>query len=283
MRMNSIIMLLLAFVFGTGAVFLTKVWFNNQQGSLISSVEATATPTATVVVAALPLRFGSQLQSDNLKEIPWPSGNVPAGAFSTTEEMLEAGERYVITAIETNEPILGWKITGPGQRATLSAIVEKGMKAITIRVNDVLGVAGFVLPGDRVDILLTRTNRSAAAREKSYVDILLQAVKVLAIDQSADDRRDEPVVVRAVTLEVTTEQAQKLTLASSVGRLSLALRNNASDEGEITRRITVSDLNAEPADLGSTGDVVAGRQGARFSTIGVIRATERSEYQVKLQ
>ena len=96
MRMNSIIMLLLAFVFGTGAVFLTKVWLNNQQSSLISPVEATVTPTATVVVAAGPLRFGNQLQFDNLREIAWPSGNVPTGTFSTKEELLEAGERYVI-------------------------------------------------------------------------------------------------------------------------------------------------------------------------------------------
>jgi len=282
MRMNSIVMLLLAFVFGTGAVFLTKVWLNNQQSSLISSVEATITPTATIVVAGAPLRFGSQLQSDNLREIAWPTGNVPAGAFSTKEELLEAGERYVITALEANEPILGWKITGPGQRATLSAVVEQGMKAVTIRVNDVLGVAGFVLPGDRVDILLTRSNRGSAAGEKGYVDVLLQGMKVLAIDQSADDRKDQPVVVKAVTLEVTTEQAQKLTLASSVGSLSLALRNVISGKAEETRRVTVSDLTTDQLPE-SNEELVAAPQGPRYSTIGVIRATERSEYQVKSQ
>jgi pilus assembly protein CpaB len=282
--MNSIIMLLLAFVFGTGAVFLTKIWLNNQQASLITPVEATATPTATIVVAAVPMRFGDQLQVDKLSEIPWPTGNVPTGTFSTKEELLEAGERYVITALEVNEPILGWKITGPGQRATLSAVVEEGMKAVTIRVDDVLGVAGFVLPGDRVDILLTRAGSFNDDDANAYVDVLLQGVKVLAIDQSADDRKDQPVVVKAVTLEVSTEQAQKLTLASTVGRLSLALRNIASGDGENTRRISVGDLSAEaPFESAEAEEVVAGPQGPLYSTIGVIRATERSEYQVKSQ
>src|SRR5262249_39571753 len=140
----------------------------------------------TIVVAATPMRFGNLLQSSNLKEIPWPVGSLPEGAFAKSEDLLKGGDRYVLTAIEANEPVLGWKITGSGQRATLSASLDVGMKAVTIRVNDVLGVAGFVLPGDRVDVLLTRNRSDDASDPGSYVDVLLQGVKVLAIDQSAD-------------------------------------------------------------------------------------------------
>src|SRR5687767_5151037 len=294
MRAGSFLMLLLAVLFGSGAVFVTKMWMDSQR-SIVTSAEAGIPPVTTVVVAATPLRFGDQLQNDNLREIPWPNGNIPTGGFVTRDEILKDGDRFVLTAMEANEPVLGWKITGPGQRATLSAVVETGKKAVTIRVNDVLGVAGFVLPGDRVDIMLTRGGRNG--KGNPYVDVLLQGVKVLAIDQLADERSDDPQVVRAVTLEVDTEQAQKLTLAANVGQLSLALRNVAEDEGELTRRITMSDLNAgtdsalpppegeaQPeADPKEDPEVIWYDPPPAFATIGVIRQMERSEYQVEIQ
>ncbi|WP_245487502.1 Flp pilus assembly protein CpaB, partial [Mesorhizobium sp. M7A.F.Ca.US.006.04.2.1] len=113
---------------------------------------------STVVVAAMPLKFGDTLSADKLREVAWPAGSIPTGAFKTTKEAL-AGEgiRQALQTISANEPVLASKITGPGQRATLSAVLGEGMKAVSIRVNDVLGVAGFVFPGDRVDVLLTRT------------------------------------------------------------------------------------------------------------------------------
>jgi pilus assembly protein CpaB len=153
----------------------------------------------------------------------------------------------VLTPIGVNEPVLTSKITGPGQRATLSAVLTEGMKAISIRVNDVRGVAGFVLPGDRVDILLTRNVRNVQGGDEAFVDVLLQSVKVLAIDQVADESKENPTVVKAVTLEVTTKDAQKLTLAAGIGDLSLALREVASDKGEDTGRITTADLVAQGA------------------------------------
>ena len=126
----------------------------------------------------------------------------------------------VLAAIETNEPVLALKVTGPGQRATLSALVGPGMKAVTIRVNDVEGVGGFVLPGDRVDVVLTRQIEKGSAS----TDVVLQNVRVLAVDQSADERAAKAAVAKSVTLEVSTVEAQKVWLASSVGSLSLLLR-----------------------------------------------------------
>jgi pilus assembly protein CpaB len=196
------------------------------------------------------MRFGKLIEPMSLKVIDWPVDTIPDGAFHTVEELMgdASKPRYVMTAIEQSEPILASKITGPGQRATLSATLKPGMKAVSIRVNDVLGVAGFVLPGDRVDIMLTRQIEAQGdARKDGVTDVLLQGVKVLAVDQLADDRSDKPAVSKSVTLEVSTQEAQKLTLAATVGTLSLALRNVGSAEVEQVPAISLADLGGSMA------------------------------------
>nr|WP_245442381.1 Flp pilus assembly protein CpaB [Mesorhizobium hawassense] len=241
-------MIVLAGVFGILAVVLANIWLANQRSAMARTEDV---PRDTVVVAAVPLKFGDTLTSDKLREIPWPAGAVPAGSFKTAKDLLAGdGTKQALQAIGPNEPVLASKITGPGQRATLSAVLTEGMKAVSIRVNDVLGVAGFVFPGDRVDILLTRTQHDSEGADKSFVDVLLQSVKVLAVDQVADESKDNPTVVKAVTVEVSTKDAQKLTLAAGAGQLSLALRQAAANKGESTERITLSDLTGEtPEDV----------------------------------
>ena len=200
--------------------------------------------------------------------------------FGSIAEILDGQTRRVALAgVEENEPVLKAKVTGPGQRASLAAVIQDGMKAVTVRVNDVAGVAGFVLPGERVDILLTRT----VDREESFADVLLQNVKVLAVDQSAAARADKPSIVKAVTLEVNTAQAQRLTLAASVGTLSLALRAAGVAEIESTKRIGIEDLSrpaaAEIVPLASA-DFASMRDSGRSVAVGVTRAMKRQEYSV---
>ncbi|WFP62784.1 Flp pilus assembly protein CpaB [Mesorhizobium sp. WSM4904] len=245
-------MIILAGVFGVLAVVLANMWLANQRSAMAKPGDVARD---TVVVAAVPLKFGDSLSADKLREIAWPAGAVPSGAFKTTKELLAGdGTKQALQAIGVNEPVLATKITGPGQRATLSAVLAEGMKAVSIRVNDVLGVAGFVFPGDRVDILLTRTVRGDQGADRSFVDVLLQSVKVLAVDQVADESKENPQVVKAVTVEVSTKDAQKLTLAAGAGQLSLALRQTAANKGETTERVTLADLT------GDTPDDVAKRQ-----------------------
>ena len=252
MRANTLIMIVLAGVFGVLAVVLANIWLANQRSAMARTDDS---QRDTVVVAAVPLKFGDTLSSDKLREIPWPTGAVPEGAFKTTKDLLAGdGAKQALQAISVNEPVLATKITGPGQRATLSAVLTEGMKAVSIRVNDVLGVAGFVFPGDRVDILLTRAVHDSGGADRSFVDVLLQSVKVLAVDQVADESKDSPTVVKAVTVEVSTKDAQKLTLAAGAGQLSLALRQAAANKGETTERVTLSDLT------GDTPEDVAKRQ-----------------------
>src|SRR5690606_35641950 len=147
---------------GLLAVFIAQAWLNSQAERRLRSLEAQKKPLATntIVVASQRLPFGVELAREHLREVPWPSEAMPQGAFATVNELLSAGKRVVLAPFEANEPVLAIKITGPGQRATLSAIVSEGMKAVSIRVNDVEGVGGFVLPGDRVDVVLTRQLRS---------------------------------------------------------------------------------------------------------------------------
>jgi pilus assembly protein CpaB len=259
-----------AVLFGVLAMFVAQVWLNKQADKRARSMEVSQAPAVarTVVVAKQPLRFGTVLAPAMLKEVPWPASAVPAGAFAKVGDLLSGGQRVVLTAMEPNEPVLALKITGPGERATLSALVHKGMKAVTIRVNDVDGVGGFVQPGDHVDVVLTRqTNKEAATAQ-----VVLQDARVLAVDQRADERASKATVPKSVTLEVNTRQAQKLWLAASVGNLSLLLRKAGETEETSTRPISLSDL--------STG--LFGNDGST-TTVMVTRREAQQKYTVPVE
>lgn len=287
MRSKTVIMIALALVFASMAVLTGHKWLDRLSSQRLREIQVVKpVSTRTIVVAAVPLKFGTEITRKQLAELPWPGEAVPKGAFATFDEVLDGkGRRVALAAIEENEPILSAKITGPGQRASLAALIGEGMKAVTVRVNDVLGVAGFVLPGERVDVLLTRT----LDKGEAFADVLLQNVKVLAVDQSADERADKPAVVKAVTLEVATAEAQKLSLASSVGTLSLALRAAGTANAEATRRVLVEDLTraADPDRLNTVlaamGAVTIPEKRRMTTEVGVTRAMKRQEYSVPVQ
>ena len=271
MRTSTFVMIGFAVLFGLLAVFLAQIWLNNQADERLKSIDAqrkAAPPARSIVVASKPLRFGDELTSAALREMPWPDNALPAGAFGKIAD-LTSGKRVVLMPLDTNEAVLASKITGPGQRATLSAMLSDGMKAVTIRVNDVEGVAGFVLPGDRVDILLTRTGE----KNNAVNDVVIQDVRVLAVDQLADQKADKPSVVKAVTIEVDPTEGQKVALAATVGTLSLLLRKAGDAAAGDTRRVTIRDLMNAPA------------QESHFVTIGVMRPSkgERVEYTVPVE
>ena len=271
MRASTIVMIGFAVVFGLLAVFIAQVWLNNQASKQAKNLESKpAVAMDTIVVAKQPLRFGTELSTSVLKEIEWPVDSIPTGAFHKIGDLLNGGRRVVLTAIEPNEPVLALKITGPGQRATLSALVKPGMKAVTIRVNDVEGVGGFVLPGDRVDVVLTRQIDKGSAT----TEVVLQNARVLAVDQIADERAAKATVAKSVTLEVNTVEAQKVWLASSVGNLSLLLRKAGDTAESRTRKITLNDL--------SSNDIIDKNKDAT-ATVVVTRAAAKQEYTVPVE
>jgi pilus assembly protein CpaB len=262
-----------AVLFGLLAVFVAQSWLTSATDARMKSLEAQKRPvtTQTIVVAGKPLRFGNELNVSLLREIPWSEDSLPAGAFSKISDVLSPGKRVVLAAIEVNEPILSVKITGPGQRATLSAVLHDGMKAVTIRVSDVEGVAGFVQPGDRVDIALTRLDGKGGAT----TDVVLQNATVLAIDQLADERAANVAVAKSVTLEVDTVAAQKLDLAASLGNLSLLLRKAGETTSPKSLRVSLKDLFED----------VVSEMGAAHSTtvISIRRGTAKEDYSVPIE
>ncbi len=237
MRRSNLIILVVALAMGIVAALMARSWIAQH------SAPASAA-TGTIVVAAASLPFGTVLTPDNVSEIPLSSGQLPEGAFATKTDLLKDGRRVVLTAMERSEMIVKPKITAPGQRASLSVLLEEGQRAVTVRVDDIKGVAGFILPGDRVDVVLLRSETQKGETENS-ADVLIQYVKVLAIDQLVNDRQDQPAVAtvaKAVTLQVSPEQAQKILLAGNIGKLSLVLRQPGEARSAEAGRITDNDL-----------------------------------------
>jgi len=270
-RKNTIVMVGIAVVFGLLAVFVAQGWLNYQAELSRRTVAPApkAAATRTIVIAGGPMRFGAHLAADNLREVSWPDEAIPAGTFGTIADLMSGGKRIVLASIEKNEPILRTKITGPGQKATLSAVIQDGMRAVTVRVNDVEGVGGFILPGDHVDVLLTRQQE----RANGMNDVVIQNARVLAVDQLADDAADRPTVVKAVTVEVDTIGAQKIALAASLGNLSLMLRRAGEQVMDTTRRITTSDLS-------QTEVIQRAPEAKRFAKVSVTRGSAKQEYNV---
>jgi pilus assembly protein CpaB len=239
-------MLVLAMVFAAGAVVLAQSWLRGQvqQPQQIVVKQEPEPPRATIVVARRALHYGAELTRQNVRELPWVGDRLPAGAFGSVNELFADGEkRIVLRTIEENEAVLKSRVSGDGRAATLSAVISQQMRAVTIRVNDVLGVAGFVIPGDRVDLMLTRD----ADNNRPETTMLLQNVQVLGIDQQASEDQNQPRVVRAVTLEVTPLQAQKITLGAQVGMISLALRNRGDALAAAATRVVLADLGVGEA------------------------------------
>jgi pilus assembly protein CpaB len=239
---------------------------------------------ATVVVASRPIGFGEELTPDLLRVQAWPNDAKPQGSFETVGQVT-AQRRVALGPIAANEPILTARVSGPGGRATLSGVIRVGMRATTIRVNDVFGVAGFVLPGDFVDVLITRDDGGRTTQESKRTDVLLRSIRVLAVDQLANQNKNDPVVAKAATIEVTPEQAQKLALAAEVGTLSLALRGTvdplSTGQDPAPTTVRTADLKLDglkaPAPAAPHKVVVrAARPAFVGSTIQIFRGSDAS-------
>ena len=293
MRLTSILVLAAAIILGIVAVTGVRAMLQNSQRSAGADTE-TAIVTSTVVVARTPLEFGTELQPELLKEIPWASQERPEGSFAKISDIVSGERRVALRSIAPGELVLQDRISGFGGRATLSQIIEPGMRAITLRVNDVSGTGGFVLPGDRVDVLATL--QPTNERIDTITNIILEDVRVLAIDQVADDSQEGAIVAKAATLEVAPDDAQRIALASSIGQLSLALRNITTaaleDEGEIdtftARTIGFRDLGPQSVEApkaaarprATVRRAPSPVKSSPYTTMKVIRGVESSNVEV---
>lgn len=238
---NMLIVAIAAFI-GIIAVILTNSYLSGAEKQQANVAEQGR--LLQIAVARVPLEYGDALTAENIRMVSWPSTSMPIGAFQSPKGLYGGEPRIVLRPIEVGEPILPNKITGFGGRASLAELLETDMRAVAVRINDVAGVAGFVLPGDRVDVLLTRTPKldGELGEVEPVTDILLQNVGVLAIDQSPNEKKTDPTVGKTATLTVDQKGAQKLALAGQVGTLSLALRNAANQDEFMPQTVGTRDL-----------------------------------------
>jgi len=282
MRTSTVTILAVAIAMGGSAAYLTRNWLKDQ-----TRVSAAVQPAGTIVVAAESLAYGTAMTPDNIVEIPWISNALPEGAFAVKDDLLSGGRRVALSPLKRGEAVLRSKITGPGQRASLASLLDEGKRAVTVSVDDVRGVAGFVLPGDFVDIVIIADDGSP--KRQSYSDILLEHVKVLAIDQVASEGEGQPTVAKAVTVEVTKEQAQKILLATNIGKLSLILARPVESKPDPNRRVSERDigrtspepLRPPPAPPPPAPVVAAPVVPSHTVKITVVRNGETKQYEVQ--
>ncbi len=234
MNNKTILFVLLSLIFGVAAVFLAQSW-------LKSNSDATNPQASTgVITMATLVPMGTLLERKHLKMTPMPSSIIPETAIKT----FEGAEGMVVKQnLYAGEVLRSERLTVKGEGSTLASLITPQMRAVTIRVNDVVGVAGFLLPGNRVDVLnlFKRGGRL-------QTDVVLANIKILAIDQRSSNDENKPKLVRAVTLELSLEQAEVLMIAKGRGKLQLALRNpNDSTKVELALINEAKDtINSEP-------------------------------------
>jgi pilus assembly protein CpaB len=237
---RAIVVMAVAIVFGLAAVMLAS-----------RLLRQSAAPADRIVVAASDVNLGQRITPDMLKLAEWPVGNKPQGTAGDPATIVG---RVLKSSIQVGDPVTEAKLAPVGASGGLSALITEGKRAITVRVNDVIGVAGFALPGNYVDVIVSTQKESVSGdrsgQPQSIAKIVLERILVLAVAQEVSRDDTKPRVVNAVTLEVTPAQAENLDLARSVGTLSLALRNqvdplDAKTDGA-TKRTLLNEVEAPP-------------------------------------
>ena len=265
-------MLAISILVGIAVTALAVSWVA-QKGAIASN---------KVVVAVMDIELGSRLNPQMLTTVDWPSGSLPQGAFADAKELQD---RVVKTSIQRGEAILNAKLAPVGTQGGLSAVITEGKRAMTVRVNDVVGVAGFALPGNYVDVMVNAQKDKAGAKgneeQQQISKTVLERVLVLAVAQEAGRDDTKPKVVNAVTLELTLEDAEKLDLARNVGTLSLVLRNQVDKRPVMTAGITKKELFGEKEEPVAKVEKVAAAKPAvkvvrRVRSIPVAAASNRN-------
>jgi pilus assembly protein CpaB len=229
-NLKALGLLVLAIVTGLAAALYAAGWVA-QRGSVASR---------KVAVAAVDIELGTKINPQMISTVDWPASSVPDGAFA---DIKSVQDRVVKVAIPRGDAILERKLSPPGSKGGLAAVIAEGKRAMTVRVNDVVGVAGFALPGTYVDVMVNTQQEKPKGEGRSPISLtVLEHVLVLAVAQEASRDETKPKVVSAVTLELSPGDAEKLDLARSVGTLSLVLRNQLDKNTVATSGVTREQL-----------------------------------------
>lgn len=230
MRMIFGVVLLIGIALAGVAVHMTQKYVNQHKAALLEAQanKTPVVPTVPVFVANRKLSFGDEIKLKDIAVAQWPSNALPKGIFQSKEELFpkdQAGARYVMRATEKFEAILAVKITEPGKSVGLQSRLEPGQSAFTIKVDSTSGVSGFLRPGNNVDVYWTGKVQANNDQRKSrtVTRLIESAVRIIAIDQSANEEVKKASIARTVTVAVTQLQGASLTQAQSTGRLNLSL------------------------------------------------------------
>jgi len=254
MRTGTVVSLGASAVLGLGALVVARLWLPQSAHLPQLRLNPVATAgTVPVVVASGAIPYGTKLDASKLAVVRLPPNAVPPGAFSTPSQLLSqpGGPPVALTAIAAHEALLPAKLSGPGARPIVSAAIAEGMRAYTIGVSETAGVGGHVLPGDRVDVIVTRQPPTPKALKDlcddcklERADVVLQDVKVLGMDLNVDPTTTTSVVSHTATLEVSVQDAQKLAVANQIGTMSLALRRAGQADVTPVRTVEIGDLRS---------------------------------------
>ncbi len=258
MRKRGLMLVMLSIVMGAGAAWFANQWVQNQSGQMASEDGG----TATVIAAAIDIPYGTKIESRHMKSINWPADSVPEGMVISEAQI----EGFVANAeVVAGEPLMASRFNEHNIGSTLAALIGENMRAITVRVDDVVGVAGFLLPGNYVDVLATRVDRKT---KKATTQTILQKVKVLAVDQTARTNESDPVVVRAVTLEMSLEDSEVLTKRKAEGTIQLTLRNPNDEEIKLAQKTEPKRVIRRKAPAAPTVQIIRGTKVANQPTQG---------------
>jgi len=221
------------------AVYMAKDRFTQYQAALASTQDEIV-PTTTVYVVTRQMRYGDELRPSDVRAIEWPEEFVPFGAFTNAEDLFPPDSeelRTVLRVMERNEPVLVSKVTAPGEDAGVASRLQRGMRAFALRVDVATGVSGFLRPGDRVDVYWTGN-----ARGENVTRLIQASLQIIAIDQIADEDRNNPTIARTITVEAPPDQIAALAQAQATGSLSLALVGVRDDTESDTIEINQDSL-----------------------------------------
>ncbi len=249
MRIMTIASIAASAVFGIIAVLLVRGMVKGNAAPIRPALSQPHEETVPVVIAAHEIAYGEALKPRALKLVQWPKSQVPEGAFSSLDAFAskDKGWRSALVRMAANEPVLAFKVSGAGQRQSLSSLINENMRAFAVRIDQTSGVGGFILPGDTVDVVLVRNLNNESRTPKMVSDIIVQNVKVLGVDQNADATSEKTRVAKTATIEVTVRDAQRLALAARLGDLTLVLRRAGAATIDRAGRVSVADLGSVSA------------------------------------
>ncbi|WP_193370496.1 Flp pilus assembly protein CpaB [Pelagibius marinus] len=294
MSLRNIILIAAALLITVVTTFVARSWLESQRAQPVAVAQQAPAPKGVMVlVAKISLPTGVFIQEDQLRWQNWPDDEIPEEYITDEEFKIDAFYGAVVRrGFTAGEPITPKRVIRPGERGFLAAVLRPGYRAMAIRVNATSGVSGLVFPGDRIDIILTHTivdRTGAEAVERRASETVLENVRVLAIDQTVDEDKNEPSYAKNFTLEVTPKQTEMLTVVRELGILSISLRSLAKDEEELERLTSSQEESLEEPDperghtytwdteVSRLVGMRSGQQGGNKKVVNITRGNEVQE------